>query len=106
MTDYSILKSDIIRLTTRGSSELYNVHESLLEAKGGNIKPGNFQEGRNKLYEFEETPEFTLARFVQWMYTNDYPSGPSISQYLRRDGNPKDEPNSKQSKCKFSMTFQ
>ncbi|KAL9622944.1 MAG: hypothetical protein Q9160_002662 [Pyrenula sp. 1 TL-2023] len=70
----SFLQSDLFQLAVHGSSKRFIIHESLLEAKGGNIRTKRFKEGYSKLYEFEDTSEDTIAQFIRWAHTGDYPA--------------------------------
>lgn len=86
-TGHSMLEGEVFELVARGSSRRFKVHETILEAKGGNIKPQRlqrFQEGSSKIYEFEDTTETIIMRFIEWAYKDDYTGGPTVSEVLDR----------------------
>lgn len=66
----------MVCLTSQKSTRLFRIHGTLLESKSVVLKAafgGPFREGKQGSYEFQETSDGTLARFIEWAYRGDYP---------------------------------
>jgi len=72
----SFLDSDTITLKAEHSSRSFRIHRKLLSSKCKAIVSAldRFEEGQKGAYTFEDTPEGTLARFIEWAYTGKYPT--------------------------------
>lgn len=56
---------------------VFRIHRKLLESKCKTVTLAftrGFEEEQRGLYIFKDTSERTLARFIEWSYTGDYPS--------------------------------
>ncbi|KAL4786149.1 hypothetical protein BJX76DRAFT_133444 [Aspergillus varians] len=70
------LDSETISLQADNACRPFNVHRKLLGSKCRSIIAafeGGFEEGRKGTYIFQDTSEGTVARFIEWLYTGDYP---------------------------------
>jgi hypothetical protein len=55
----------------------FHIHRDLLASKSKSISAAferGFQEELKGVYTFQDTSEGTLARFIEWAYTGDYPA--------------------------------
>ncbi|EED16504.1 conserved hypothetical protein [Talaromyces stipitatus ATCC 10500] len=69
------LSSDIVELGTKNSERTFKIHKALLEAKS-NEPYGRLEyikEGKENIYQFHDTSDNTLLRFIEWAYRGDYP---------------------------------
>lgn len=66
----------MISLKATESGRPFHIHQSLLASKSKTIASAfekNFSEKEKRVYTFQDTTEGTLARFIEWAYTGDYP---------------------------------
>ncbi|KAL3471155.1 hypothetical protein BJX99DRAFT_238031 [Aspergillus californicus] len=73
----SFLQSDTVSLKSAKSERAFNMHRDLLASKSKAIISAfenGFKETETGIYEFEDVSEETLAYFIQWAYTGDYPA--------------------------------
>ncbi|KAL4905561.1 hypothetical protein BDW74DRAFT_177930 [Aspergillus multicolor] len=74
---FSFLDSEIVSLKATESGRPFQIHRSLLASKSRAIASAfdrGFEESKKKVYTFQDTSEGTLARFIEWAYTGDYPA--------------------------------
>lgn len=61
-------------LGTEDSPQTFKIHKAHLESKSKLFKNVvNFKEGQEGVYRFHDISEITLARFIEWAYTGNYP---------------------------------
>ncbi|KAL2825735.1 hypothetical protein BDW59DRAFT_179746 [Aspergillus cavernicola] len=73
----SFLNSKTVSLKAAESGQSFNIHRDLLAAKSKTIISAferGFVEGTKGIYTFQDTSDETLARFIEWAYTGDYPA--------------------------------
>lgn len=76
LKSHSFLQSDTVSLKSAKSERVLNIHRDLLASKSQTIISAfenGFKESKTGIYEFKDTSEETLAYFIQWAYTGDYP---------------------------------
>ncbi|RDW68883.1 BTB/POZ domain-containing protein [Aspergillus mulundensis] len=74
---FSFLDSETVSLKATESGRPFQIHRSLLASKSKTIASAfdrGFEESKKKVYTFQDTSEGTLARFIEWAYTGDYPT--------------------------------
>ncbi|KAL5335651.1 hypothetical protein BJX70DRAFT_312971 [Aspergillus crustosus] len=79
------LDSDTVSLQAGKECRSFNIHRKLLGSKSKAIIAAfdkGFEEGQKGTYTFQHTSEGTLARFIEWAYTGDYPTiiKPTLAQ--------------------------
>ncbi|KAL2859534.1 hypothetical protein BJX68DRAFT_252410 [Aspergillus pseudodeflectus] len=73
----NFLHSPTISLQATEAGRPFHIHRDLLESKSKSISAAferGFQEELKGVYTFQDTSEGTLARFIEWAYTGDYPA--------------------------------
>lgn len=71
------LRSETISLKADGSEQKFQIHRKLLGVRCKNIISAferEFDEKQKGTYTFQDTSAGTLARFIEWAYTDDYPA--------------------------------
>ncbi|BCS28180.1 BTB/POZ domain-containing protein [Aspergillus puulaauensis] len=74
---FSFLNSPTVSLKAAEHGRPFQIHRDLLASKSKTIASAfdrGFGEGQKGLYTFQDTSEGTLARFIEWAYTADYPA--------------------------------
>ncbi|KAL4924818.1 BTB/POZ domain-containing protein [Aspergillus undulatus] len=74
---FSFLDSDIVILQATETGRPFRIHRALLASTSTTIASAfdrGFAEARRGTYIFSDTSEGTLARFIEWAYTGDYPA--------------------------------
>jgi len=77
LTNCSFLNSPTVSLKAAEHGRPFQIHRDLLASKSKTIASAfdrGFGEGQKGLYTFQDTSEGTLARFIEWAYTADYPA--------------------------------
>ncbi|OJD21832.1 hypothetical protein ACJ73_06827 [Blastomyces percursus] len=72
----SFLDSPVLGLRCSSSPQIFNMHEAILQSKGGIIYAsflGKFKEKAEGTYKLKETTEGTLLRYIEWAYRGNYP---------------------------------
>lgn len=73
----SFLDSETVSLKADQSEQSFQIHRKLLASKSKSIISAferGFPEGSKGAYTFQDTSAGTLARFIEWAYTGDYPT--------------------------------
>ncbi|KAL3456373.1 hypothetical protein BJX64DRAFT_41412 [Aspergillus heterothallicus] len=73
----NFLHSPTVSLQATKSDRPFHIHRDLLASKSKTIFAAfdcGFQEDLKGVYTFQDTLEGTLARFIEWAYTGDYPA--------------------------------
>ncbi|KAL2785494.1 hypothetical protein BJX66DRAFT_343005, partial [Aspergillus keveii] len=73
----NFLHSPTVSLQATEAGRPFHIHRDLLASKSKSISAAferGFQEELKGVYTFQDTSEGTLARFIEWAYTGDYPA--------------------------------
>ncbi|RDW68900.1 BTB/POZ domain-containing protein [Aspergillus mulundensis] len=72
----SFLGSETVSLRATEAGQPLHIHHKLLASTSKPIAAAfesGFEEGKKRVYTFQDVSEATLARFIQWAYTGHYP---------------------------------
>jgi hypothetical protein len=70
------LDSETVSLQADQTGRSFQIHRRLLASKAKTIISAferGFDEGEKGVYKFQDTSDGTLARFIEWAYTDNYP---------------------------------
>ncbi|KAL2857223.1 hypothetical protein BJY01DRAFT_231000 [Aspergillus pseudoustus] len=91
----NFLHSPTVSLQATQSDRPFHIHRDLLASKSRTIIAAferGFQEDLKGVYNFQDTSEGTLARFIEWAYTGDYPAVTSVLAALGAKPPPESTP--------------
>ncbi|KAL4905560.1 hypothetical protein BDW74DRAFT_177929 [Aspergillus multicolor] len=96
----SFFGSETVALKATDAGKPLYIHSKLLASISKPLAAAfesEFEEARKKAYVFRDVSDATLARFVQWAYTSDYPAEDAGTQeeedvILDTEGNDTDDP--------------